>query len=236
MRCKIWLVFTLFGLMASPRLAAQEVLPGEWNAQKIKGIRFLPDATYQGNPFLNDQFTSGEINLADGTKISGIQLKYNNYRDELIYYNNAVSTQIEVDKISVKSFVLTDDKGDKHFYRKQTVTGYLPGERYLEVLSEGEVTLLVHRKVLLLTCPVYGEVGKEKSMSYQEAFNYYLYNVKKGFELIKPAKNSLFSKLDPSDQLLLRKILRKNDLKITDEEHFVKAWNLVLSNKMAIHF
>ncbi len=237
MKRKIWLLVVLLGFLTVSRVAAQEELPGVWNAPKIKGIRFLPDATYQGNPFLNDVFTAGEINLMDGTKIVDVQLKYNNYRDELIYYNADITTQILVDKISVSSFSLADERGDKHFYIKQTVTGYMPGERYLEVLSEGDVVLLVHRKVLLLTCPVYGDPGKEKSMSYQEAFNYYLYNSRKGFELIKPGKNSLLSKLDNSDQqLLLRKILRKNDLKITDEVSFLKAWNLVKSNKMVIHY
>lgn len=222
--------------LTASQVVAQEELPGAWNAPKIKGIRFLPDATYQGNPFLNDVFTAGEINLEDGTKITGVQLKYNNYRDELIYYNTEISTQIQVDKISVSSFALADEKGDKHFYRKQIVAGYMPGERYLEVLSVGDVALLVHRKVLLLTCPVYGDAGKEKSMSYQEAFNYYLYNARHGFELIKPGKNSLLSKLNKSDQLLLRKILRKNDVTITDEKSFLKAWDLVKSNKMVVHF
>ena len=121
MKRKIWLLVVLLGFLTVSRVAAQEELPGVWNAPKIKGIRFLPDATYQGNPFLNDVFTAGEINLMDGTKIVDVQLKYNNYRDELIYYNADITTQILVDKISVSSFSLADERGDKHFYIKQTV-------------------------------------------------------------------------------------------------------------------
>jgi len=236
MNRKIWLVVSMLGLLVTSSLMAQEELPIGWNAPKVKGVRFLPDATYQGNPFLNDLFSAGEILLVDGKKIVGVQLKYNNYRDELIYYNSDISTQIVVDKISVSSFSFTDEKGIRHIYRKQTVNGYMPGERYLELLSEGEVSLLVHRKVLLLDCPVYGDPGKEKSMSYQEAFNYYLFNEKRGFELIKLSKKTLFSKLAASDLTQFRKILRKNEVKIMDEASFVKAWNLLKTNNITVQF
>ena len=236
MKGKIGLVVSMLCLLAASSLMAQEELPIGWNAPKVKGVRFLPDATYQGNPFLNHLFSAGEITLVDGKKIGGVQLKYNNYRDELIYYNSDISTQIVVDKISVSSFSFKDEKGIRHIYRKQTVNGYMPGERYLELLSEGEVSLFVHRKVLLLDCPVYGDPGKEKSMSYQEAFNYYLYNEKKGFELIKLSKKALLSKLAASDLTQVRKILRKNSVRIVDEDSFVKAWKLLKTNDIKVLF
>jgi hypothetical protein len=217
-------------------LTAQEELPKNWNSEKVKGARFIPYATYQGNPFLTDGFVPGSIEMADGTTISQLQLRYSTYQDELIYYNSTISTQIIVDKASIKGFSITDEKGVIRTFRQQSYDGPMSGSRFFEVLSEGDVTLLVHRKVLLLTCPIYGEVGKEKNISYQEAYNYFLYNKLKGFKLIKISKNSLLSLFDLSNQKLAKKILRKNNISIRNENSFIKAWNLLRENNLAINF
>ena len=229
-------VFAFLGMLAANALEAQEVLPKDWNTEKIRGIRFLPDATYLGTPFLYDKFLEGEIKMEDGTTIGNLLLNYNSYRDELIYYNSAIATQIVVDKISIGSFSLTDKKGISHLFRKQTYNGPMQGDRYFEILSEGDIALLVYRKVHLLTCPVYGEVGKEKNMSYQEAYSYYLYNVIRGYEPIKPEKNSFLSKFVTPDQKLVRKMLQQNKISVNDENSLVKGWNLVKESGVAVHF
>jgi hypothetical protein len=112
----------------------------------------------------------------------------------------------------------------------------MPGNRFFEVLSEGDVSLLVHKKVLLLTCSIYGEVGKEKNISYQEAYNYFLFNKGKGFKLIKISKNALLSLFDSSNQKLAKKVLRKNNISINDERSFLSAWNLLKENAFIIQF
>ena len=229
-------VVALLGILAANKLEAQEEVPKNWNAEKIRGNRFLPDATYLGTPFIFENFLNGKIELEDGTMIENLRLKYNNYRDELICYNSAISTQIVVDKISVNSFTLTDEKGINHIFRKQFYNGLMPGDRYFEILSEGDIALLVYRKILLLSCPVYGEIGKEKNMSYQEAFSYYFYQVKKGFELVRPEKKSLLSKFDASNQKWVKKLLQQNKISVNDETGFVKGWNLIKESGVTVNF
>jgi hypothetical protein len=236
MERRILFVFVLLSLLAATSLPAQEELPKNWNSERIKGARFIPYVTYQGNPFLSVGFMPGSIEMSDGPTISGLQLRYSTYQDELIYYNTDVSTQIIVDKDNLKGFYITDENGVKHTFRQKAYDGPMPGNRFFEVLSEGEVTLLVHRKVLLLTCPIYGEVGKEKNISYQEAYNYFLYNEKKGYKLIKISKNALLSLFDSSNQKLIKKILRKNNVSIMDENSFVKAWNILKENSIVVRF
>ncbi len=236
MERRILFVFILLNLLSATVLQAQEVLPKNWNGEKIKGVRFIPYATYQGTPFFNESFVPGKIELTDGTIIGALQLKYSCYQDELIYYNSEISTQIMIDKMSLKGFSLTDEMGIEHHFRLQYTTTTLPGYRFFELLSEGDISLLVNRKVLLLTCPVYGEVGKEKNLSYQEAYNYYLYNKGKGYQLIRISKGSLLSKFEPSEQKLARKILRRNKVNIHDEKSFVVAWNLMKENGVNINF
>lgn len=236
MGSKKFLIIALIGVFGANALKAQEELPGNWNSEKIRGIRFLPDANYLGTPFSFDDFLKGEIELEDGSMIGNLLLKYNNYRDELIYYNSTISTQIVVDKTSIIGFSFNDANGINHLFRKLTYNGPMPGDRFFEILSEGDVTLLVYRKILLLSCPIYGEPGKEKNMSYQEAFSYYLYNLHKGFESVKPEKKSILSKFEKSDQKTVRKLLQQSKISIKDENSLVKGWNLIKGNAGTIHF
>jgi len=187
-------------------------------------------------PFFNDSFFPGKIELTDGTITGALQLKYSSYRDELIYYNSEISTQIVIDKMSLRGFSLTDEKGEEHHFKLQNFSHSLPEYRFFELLSDGDISFGVHRKVLLLTCPIYGEAGKEKNLSYQEAYNYYLYNKEKGYELIRISKGSLLSKYDRSNQKLVRKILRRNKVTIRDEKSFVKAWSLMKKNGVNLNF
>lgn len=236
MERRMLIVFILLNLLSATMLPAQEELPKNWKSEKITGVRFIPYATYQGNPFFNDSFFPGKIELTDGTIIGALQLKYSSYRDELIYYNSEISTQIVIDKMSLRGFSLTDEKGEEHRFKLQNFSHSLPEYRFFELLSDGDISLWVHRKVLLLTCPIYGEAGKEKNLSYQEAYNYYLYNKEKGSELIRISKGSLLSKCDPSNQKLARKILRRNKVTIRDEKSFVKAWSLMKENGVNLNF
>jgi len=236
MERRMLFVFILLNLLSATVLPAQEVLPKNWNGEKIKGVRFIPYATYQGNPFFNDSFVSGKIELTDGTIIGALQLKYSSYQDELIYYNSEISTQIVIDKMSLRGFSLADENGVEHSFRLQYISHSLPEYRFFELLSDGDISLWVYRKVLLLTSPIYGEAGKEKNLSYQEAYNYYLYNKERGYELIRISKGSLLSKCDPSNQKLARKILRRNKVNILDEKSFVKAWSLMKENGVNLIF
>ena len=230
-------IITLLGLFAVTSLKAQEELQKKGNDEKIKGTRQIPYGAYLGSPYLNDKFCYGEIEFADGIKMDSLGLRYSSYRDELIYYNAAISAQIVIDKISLKGFSITDENGVKRVFRQQYYNGFYPGNRYFEVLSDGEISLLVYRKIVLQVCPIYYDnAGNLKNMSYQEAYNYYLYNSKKGYELIRLNKNSLLSKFDKPTQKSVKKILRKNKVQVTDEPSFIIAMNLLKENGITFNY
>lgn len=234
---RILYIITLFGLLAATSLTAQNELPKNSNTEKIKGTRHIPYPFYSGAPFMTEKFVPGEIEFLDGTTIHDLKLHYSSYRDEIIYYNSAISAQIIIDKISLKGFAFTEENGEKRIFRRQYYDGFLPGNRYFEVLSDGNISLLAYRKVVLQTCSTYTDnAGKLLNMSYQEAFNYYFYSSQKGYELIRLNRNSFLSKFDKPIQKTVKKILRKNNVSITDEPSFVKAWNLIKENGITINF
>ena len=133
---RILYTIALCGLLAATSLSAQEKIPENWNTQKIKGTRFIPYAAYSGTPYLSEKFLTGEIEFSNGTKVENFPLRYSLYRDEVIYYNEAISAQIIIDKISLKGFVLTDDSGIRRVFRQQYYNGFLPGNRYNIVVEK----------------------------------------------------------------------------------------------------
>ena len=225
---RILYLFIFLGLMYVSALRAQDAVPQNWNFEKIKGTRLIPYTPAAGRPYLNDKFLSGEIELSDGFKIQDLKLRYSCYRDELFYYNPEITAQIVIDKASLRGFSLIDAKEMKRFFRLQYYGGYSPGLHFFEVLTDGEIKLLAFRKVTLNVCTPYNDMsGKLNNLNYQEAYSYYLYHPEKGYELIRINKNALFSKFSEPDQKQIKIILRKNGVRIKNEESFVKAWKLI---------
>lgn len=230
-------IVSLFGLLANLTVSAQENMPQNWDNEKIRGTRHLPYPSAAGFPYLNDRFSPGEIEFVSGKKVANIGLRYSSYRDEIIYYNTGIAAQIEIDKISLKGFNFTDENGFKRIFRRQYYDGYLPNDRYFEVLSDGEISLLAYRKVGLQICPTYNdESGKLKNMSYESDYSFYLYAKDKGYTQVKINRSSLLSKFDKPTRKTVKKLLRKNGVQIADESGFIKAWYLVKENGIKIYF
>lgn len=230
-------IITLFSLLITTSVLAQENIPQNWDTEKIRGTRHLPYPSAQGFPYLNDRFSTGEIEFLSGTKLKDIGLRYSSYRDEVIYYNTAIATQIEIDKISLKGFSFIDENGIKRVFRRQHYEGFYSNDRYFEVLSDGEISLLGYRKVALQICSTYSdEAGNLKNMSYQNDYSYYLYSMDKGYEQVKMNRSSLLSKFDKLQQKAVKKLLRKNGVQITNESGFVLAWDLIKENGIKVTF
>ncbi len=230
---RILFIIPLFVLLAATSLSAQVESPIDMNAETVKGKAFVPYPSYSGEPFLNLKFQMGEIEFSDGTKVRNLGLRYSSYRDELIYFNNYLSDQIVIDKISLNGFSFTDVNGKKRTFRRQNYDGFINGERYFEVLSDGPISLIAYRKVDLETCdPSFSKLG----LAYNKSYSYYMFAPGKGYSLLKINRNSLLSKFDKPNQRLVKKTLRKNRVMITDEASFVLAWNLIKENGITINF
>ncbi|MCE1198716.1 MAG: hypothetical protein LWW85_07095 [Marinilabiliales bacterium] len=212
---------------------AQEIKPYDQCSEKIKGSRFIAYPTYPGKPFLNDKFMMGEIEFNDGSKANKIGLNYGAYRDELIYYNPSISAQIVIDKKSIKGFSVTDKAGILRTFVRLFYPGYLHDDCYFEVLSQGKIMLLAFRKVDLERMDAY---FSKTGMAYQPAYSYYLYSPGKGFASVKLSKSSLLARFDKAEQKVVRKILRRSGIYVSDETSLIAAWNLLSEKELHVIF
>jgi len=220
-------ILTLAGLLLATFLYGQELKPDNQSYEKIRGCRFIPYPNHPGYPFLNDKFLKGEIEFNDGTRLKDIVMNYGTYRDELIYYNSSISVQIVIDKISLKGFSFIDTKGNKRVFHRQFFNGSIKDDCYFEVLSEGDIELLVYRKVSLEASNTY---YSKTGMSYQPSYMYCLYAPERGYIPLNISRASLLSKFSKADQKFIKKTLRKNGVIISDELSFVRAWNVIREN------
>ncbi|MDO9040283.1 MAG: hypothetical protein Q7U65_02815, partial [Bacteroidota bacterium] len=122
-------------------------------------------------------------------------------------------------------------------FRRLYFDGCMKGERYFEVLSDGETDLLAYRKVSLITVSPYKDQQNIlKNLSYSQNYLYYFYSPEKGYSSVRMNLGALLSKFDKVSQKTIKKLLRKNRIKITDEFSFIYAWKLVEKEGFALIF
>jgi hypothetical protein len=132
-----------------------------------------------------------------------------------------------VDKASIRGFSFVDKKGNTRIFRKQYFDGFLKGDRFFELLSEGETDLLVFRKnILSSTQPYKGEGGILMDQNYVTAYQYYFYKPEKGYTVARINKKAFIEWFDKNDQKAVKKLIRKNRIRINDEESFILAWKI----------
>ncbi|MBW8334412.1 MAG: hypothetical protein K0M40_20520 [Prolixibacteraceae bacterium] len=238
MNIRIILLFILFHAAGfTTTVLAQEPLNPNWDAEKIKGTRYIPYPIYDGFPFLNDSWLPGKIEFASGEIADSLYLRYSSFKDDIIYYNKAITTQIVIDKASLNGFSFTEKDGRTRVFRKQYFDGFMKGDRYFEVLSDGETDLLVYRKVILITISPYKDQNNIlKNQAYAPNYQYYFYSPSKGYASVRMNLGALLSKFDKVSQKSIKKLLRKNRIRILDENSFVRAWKVVEKEGFEVEF
>jgi hypothetical protein len=223
---KILMLFLVWGFTQTA--LAQDSTNPSWDAQKIKGVRMMPYPSYTGFPFLTSEWCPGKVVFTNGEISDTLFVRYSSYKDELIYYNATAGAQISIDKASINGFEFIDAGGRTRSFRKQYFDDYMKGDRYFEILSSGETTLLAFRKVGLNTTPAYHDIsGVLKNMVYDPAYQFYFYSPEKGYTLVRISQSGFLSKFDKTSQKPIKKLLRKSRIKVSGEDSFIQAWKAV---------
>ena len=232
------LLFLLFLTSASCLSGyAQDIPNKNWSAEKIKGTRFYPYATYNGYPFLNDRWVPGKVEFADGEISDTLNIRYSSFKDDLVYYNKNNTTQIVIDKASLRGFSFTGNDGRQRVFRKQFYDGFWKGDRFFEVLSDKKIALLAYRKVNLNSTWAYRDGnGILKNMEYAPEYTFYFYSPDKGYSSVKISRASLLSKFDPTLQKSIKKLLRKKRIRIDGEDSFIQAWEAIQNEGYQVIF
>lgn len=225
---KITKIGLLFLVWSFAQIACAQQPIQHWDAGKIKGARFIPYSSYNGLPFLNEDWCLGKIEFTNGETTDSLSLRYSSYKDELIYYNRDIWTMITIDKASINGFTFTDIDGRIRTFIKQYFDNYAKSYRFFEVLSSGEISLMAYRKVTLKTTSAYHDNnGNLRNMIYDPSYQFYFYSPEKGYTLVRINLANLLSKFEKTNEKPIKKLLRKNKIKIQDEYSFIQAWKAI---------
>jgi hypothetical protein len=232
-------LFAFFLLSIASWSALAQMSPSKnWDIPKIKGMRQETYRVYIGSPYLTESFCRGQIEFITGEISDSIDMRYSSFKDEIIYYNDKIGAQIKVDKATIAGFKFTDNLGLVRNFRKQEFDNNQKEQRYFEIISPGETSLLCFRKVTLSQVSSYiGESGQLKNMEYFLNYTYYFYSASKGYTSVRLNKASFLSKFSKESEKPLRKLLRKNRISVLNNEpDLVRAWELAKENGFKVMF
>jgi len=169
------------------------------------------------HPSKKEQFFSpwskGTIHFKNGQTATNCQLRYNTWKDELIWLRESDYKTGTVLKNTVSAFTINANEPDKKkFIKYFDEQSLLKQQIYLEVLAEGSIGLYCHRKVSYI----------KTNDSFSNKFQFYLR--KNGIMYkVKLSKKSLKPHFTENEQRKLKAILQENHLRIKHEYELAKA-------------
>ncbi len=225
----IHIILLVAAIFVFNTVIAQDNHDQSWYAEKIVGKRFSNDNFFRGSQYIINDWTKGTLLFENGEKVSGLDIRYNSFLDQLIYFNPIVSVEILIDKNTITGFTF-DYKSKNYTYKKIFFPNFPKGIRYFEVIYDGFVDVLCYRKTTLLTCPIYKSIsGSEKNQEFSRSFRFYIYLPEKGFVATKMRRGALLSNYSNNDKKEIRKLLRKKNITISNEYDFGSALKVIES-------
>ena len=101
-------------------------------------------ATIDGVPFYMGDWLTGSVTMKSGETYDGLQLRYDCFKDDLIYQNNLTNSVIIIDKNSIAQFTLTHPYDGKVETFKPIVNKNLREQngRYFAIILEDNLSVI----------------------------------------------------------------------------------------------
>jgi hypothetical protein len=180
--------------------------------RKLSGRVFINNFINHNSQFFY-KWAKGDVILYNGKLLKDNNIRYNHYLDELIWLRKSDYKAAIVDKQSVGGFIIYNDDNTTYAYFKRTkIKDWYASDTsnvYLQVLAEGPVSLYALRKIELIQNVIHN------------SDKYYLL-LENNYYYFKPSRFRLL-RFFPENRPELRKIFRKNNLKVRHESDLVKA-------------
>ncbi len=171
-------------------------------------------------PSKKEQFTSdwakGDIFYTNGSISKNCNLRYNCWKDELIWLRNTDYKTGTVIKDFVADFTLINAAGEtKKFTKYYDQSGIFNQTIFLEVLSQGKISLYCYRKVSY----------NKSNDSFSQKHQYFL-KINGQMIKIKLKKSSVYALFSAENQKKLKAILSNNHLKLKKEYELARAFDI----------
>lgn len=138
-------ILTIFCMAIVLMANAQGTQTRKSAIQHITGEPFVHYyALFDGVPFYQGNWLTGSVTMKSGETYSGLQLRYDAYKDDLIYQNDVTNNVIIIDKNSIEQFTLTLPANGKVETFKPFVHKNLREQngRYFAIILEDSISVI----------------------------------------------------------------------------------------------
>jgi hypothetical protein len=145
MKYAIKYILTAVCIALAVTVSAQGKMTKKSAIQHITGEPFVHYyATIDGVPFYLGDWLTGSVTMKSGETYDGLQLRYDCFKDDLIYQNNLTNSVIIIDKKSIAQFTLTHPHQGKVETFKPVVNKNLNEQngRYFAIILEDSISVI----------------------------------------------------------------------------------------------
>jgi hypothetical protein len=188
----------------------------------ITGEFYVPNQFHQGPNFYNPDWRYGTIVFEDGKKVYHKLINFHYMTGDLFWMRQKDYKQIIVSKTTVKEFIIySNDTSNRVLFRKTNFQPWYkpnPISEYLQVLSQGYMTLYAYRKATV----------DKNTNQIIPATEYYVQFNNGELQHLKRGRWPLY-RLTAENKMIMKKIVRSNHYRIRKEENLIKS--IILFNK-----
>ena len=111
-------ILTIICITLATIADAQGTMTRKSAIQHITGEPFVHYyAMFDGVPFYRGDWLTGSVTMKSGETYNGLQLRYDDYKDDLIYQNNVTNSVIIIDKNTIEQFTLSLPNGKAETFK-----------------------------------------------------------------------------------------------------------------------
>ncbi|WP_299706860.1 hypothetical protein [uncultured Pontibacter sp.] len=167
----------------------------------------------KGSPYLTDDWQAGSVKLDNGKIFEGLQLKYDQIEEELMFLNKAEEAQLFVDPIAEFTII------GRTFRRGYTPADGATPKTFYQVLADGETQLLKRTSKKIYEEVPYGTATKIKNIIENET--YYLADAEGKLTKIRKDKKAITNALS-NKKSELEDYVKANRLDLRQEGDMAK--------------
>ena len=187
--------------------------------QNITGNAFVHYySRLNGTPFYNQNWLAGDVTMKSGDIYKGLPLRYDAFRDELVYFNEVNNNAIIIDKYAIVGFTLTHNNGDIELFEPMYDKG-LRGMngRYMSILLKDSISVI--RKYEAKEDTYNTPSGNGKSAEFVHQYTTYTWNGKE-LSIVPKRRGAIFNQY-PTHKDELRKFCFQHHIHMKEKKDII---------------
>jgi hypothetical protein len=200
------------------KVLAQNNCTQPYQEQRISGDLFIPYAMqYLGSPYFNEEWFDGSVKLTSGASYNKLKLRYDIFKDHILYYNANIKRVVVIDDEIVSDFWIQKENlgGYYHLKKLQINDTTLRSGFYFELLSDS-ISLYMKTAKFIDSQNSMNPSDDKLGSFYTKTTFFFMVNQQIHHVILRKRK---LAKQFPKNQQQIVRYISKNHLSVKNAEH-----------------